>query len=109
MRRKRSVTEADSVSMNTEKKSAGLVVGIRASIDDDSVAWMKWSEHFLELDPVGSSPCYFPRERATLFPKASVNELLMVHAMEPAGEKAPTESHLESVFVFFGGGGGVIG
>jgi hypothetical protein len=95
--------------MNTEKKSAGLVVGIGTSIDDDSVAWMKRGEHFLKLDPVGSSPCYFPSERATLFPKASVNELLMVHAMEPTREKAAAESHLESVFIFFGGGGGVIG
>ena len=103
------MTEADSVSLDAKEKSAGLVVGIRATIDDDSVAWMKWGEHFLELDPVGSSPCYFSRERATLFSKASVNELLMVYAMEPAGKKAAAECHLESVFVFLGGGGGVIG
>jgi hypothetical protein len=95
--------------MNTEKESAGLVVGIGTSIDDDSVAWMKRGEHFLKLDPVGSSPCYFPRERATLFSKASVNELLMVHAMEPTREKATAKCHLESVFIFLGGGGGVIG
>ena len=77
------MTEADSVSLDAKEKSAGLVVGIRATIDDDSVAWMKWGEHFLELDPVGSSPCYFSRERAPLFSKASVDELLMVYAMEP--------------------------
>jgi hypothetical protein len=95
--------------MNTKEKSAGLVVGIRASIDDDSVAWMKRGEHFLELDPVGSSPCYFARERAPFFSKAGMHELLMIDAMEPAGEKAATESHLESVLIFLGGGGGVIG
>jgi hypothetical protein len=95
--------------MNTEKESAMFVLGIGTTIDDDSVAWMKRGEHFLKLDPVGSSPRYFPRERATLFSKASVNELLMVHAMEPTREKAPTESHLEPVFIFFGGGGWVIG
>ena len=77
------MTEADSVSMNTEKESARFVLGIGTSIDDDSVARMKWGEHFLELNPVGSSPSYFSRERATLFSKASVNELLMVDAMKP--------------------------
>jgi hypothetical protein len=95
--------------MNTEKESTGFVLGIGTSIDDDSVAWMKWGEHFLKLDPVGSSPCYFARERATFFSKTSVDELLMIDAMEPAGEKAPTESHLKPVFIFLGGGGGVIG
>jgi hypothetical protein len=94
--------------MNTKKESAGFVLGIGTTIDDDTVAWMKWGEHFFELDPVGSSPCYFTCERATLFSKASMNELLMVHAMEPAGKKAAAECHLESVFVFLGGGGGVI-
>ena len=95
--------------MNAIEKTTGFVLGIGAPIDDDTVAWMKRGEHFLELDPVGSSPCYFSRERATLFSKASVNELLMVYAMEPAGKKAAAECHLESVFVFLGGGGGVNG
>ena len=77
------MTEADSVSMNTEKESAGFVLGIGTTIDDDTVAWMKWGEHFFELDPVGSSPCDFSRKRAPLFSKAGVNELLMVDAMKP--------------------------
>ena len=77
------MTEADSVSMNTEKESAGFVLGIGTTIDDDSVARMKWGEHFLELDPVGSSPGDFPRKGTPLFSEASVNELLMVDAVEP--------------------------
>ena len=103
------MTEADAVTLNAIEKTTGFVLGIGAPIDDDTVAWMKRGEHFLELDPVGSSPCYFSRERAAFFSKASVNELLMVYAMEPAGKKAAAECHLESVFVFLGGGGGVIG
>jgi hypothetical protein len=103
------MTEADSVSLDAKEKSAGLVVGIRATIDDDSVAWMKWGEHFLELDPVGSSPCYFSRKGTTLFSKTGVNELLMVDAMKPTREKAATESHFQPVFIFLRGGGGVIG
>jgi hypothetical protein len=95
--------------MNTEKESARFVLGIRASINDDSVAWMKWGEHFLELDPVGSSPCDFPREGAPFFAVAGMHELLMIDAMEPAGEKAAAKCHLEPVFIFIGGGGGVIG
>ena len=101
--------KADAVTLDTKEKSAGLVVGIRAPIDDDSVARMKWGEHFFELDPVGSSPCDFPRKRAPLFSKAGVNKLLMVDAMEPTREKASAECHFQSVFIFLGGGGGVIG
>jgi hypothetical protein len=103
------VAEADSVSLDAIEKTTGFVLGIGAPIDDDTVAWMKRGEHFFELYPVGSSPCYFSCEGAPLFSKASVDELLMVYAMEPAGKKAAAECHLESVFVFLGGGGGVIG
>jgi hypothetical protein len=39
--REGSVTKADAVTLDAKEKSAGLVVGIRAAIDDDSVAWMK--------------------------------------------------------------------
>ena len=101
--------EADSIPMNTEKESARFVLGIGTTIDDDSVAWIKRGEHFLEFDPIGSSPCYFPREGAPFFAEAGMHELLMIDAMEPAGEKAAAKCHLESVFIFFGGGGGVIG
>ena len=103
------MTEADAVTLNAEEKSAGLVVGIGTTIDDNSVARMKWGEHFLKFDPVGSSPRYFSCERATLFAKAGVNELLMVHPMKPTREKAAAEGHLQPVFIFLGGGGGVIG
>ena len=77
------MTEADSVSLDAKEKSARFVVGIGTTIDDDTVAWMKWGEHFLELDPVRSSPCDFSRKRAPLFSKAGVNELLMVDAIKP--------------------------
>jgi hypothetical protein len=103
------VTEADAVALDAKEKSARFVVGIGTTIDDDTVAWMKWGEHFFELDPVGSSPCDFPRKRAPLFSKASVNELLMVDAMKPTREKASAECHFQSVLIFLGGGGGVIG
>jgi hypothetical protein len=108
VRRKRSVTEADSVSLDAKEKSARFVVGIRTTIDDDSVTWMKRGEHFLELDPVWSSPCNFSRKGAPLFSKAGVNELLMVYAMKPTREKATTEGHLQSVFLLLRGGGGVL-
>ena len=103
------MTEADAVALDAKEKSAGFIVGIGTTIDDNSVARMKWCEHFLKLDPVGSSPRYFSCERAPLFSKAGVNELLMVVAMKPTREKAAAEGHLESVFIFLGGGGGVIG
>ena len=77
------MTEADSVSLDAIEKTTGFVLGIGAPIDDDTVAWMKRGEHFFELYPVGSSPCYFSCEGAPLFSKAGVNELLMVDAMKP--------------------------
>jgi hypothetical protein len=95
--------------LDAKEKSARFVVGIGTTIDDDTVAWMKRGEHFFKLDPVGSSPCYFSRERATLFSKASMNELLMIDAMEPAGKKSSAECHFQSVFIFLGGWGGEIG
>ena len=103
------MTEADAVTLNAIEKTTGFVVGIGTTIDDDSVAWMKWGEHFLELDPVSSSPCYFPSERATLFSKTGVNELLMVDAMEPAGKKATAKGHLQAVLFFRSCGRGLLG
>ena len=72
-----------SITLYAKEEAARLFFRVGASVDDDSVTRMKWGEHFLEFDPVGSSPGYFSRKRTPLFSKASVNELLMVDAVEP--------------------------
>jgi hypothetical protein len=78
------VTEADTIPLDAKKKSTWLVVRIGTTIDDDTIARMKWGEHFLKLDPVRTSPCYFSREWTPFFAEAGVDKLLMIDAMKPA-------------------------
>jgi hypothetical protein len=89
-----SVTKADAVTLDAKKKSAGLVVGIRAPIDDDTVARMKWGENFIQLEPVRTSAGDLARKRPTFLSEASVDELLMIDPVEPSRKKAATEGHL---------------
>ena len=103
------MTKADPVTLDAEEKTARFVLGIRAPIDDDTVARMEWGENFIQLEPVRPSAGDLACKWAAFFSKASVNELLMVHAMEPAGKKAAAECHFQSVFIFLGGWGGEIG
>ena len=77
------MTKADPVTLNAEEKSAGFVVGIRAAIDDDSVARMERGEDFIQLEPIRPSAGDLTRKRATFFSEASVDELLMVDPVEP--------------------------
>ena len=78
------MTKADPVALDAKEKSAGFVVGIRAAIDDDTVARMKWGENFIQLEPVRTSAGDLARKRTTFFSEASVNELLMIDPVEPS-------------------------
>jgi hypothetical protein len=84
MGREGSVTKADTIPLNAKEKSARLVVGIRAPIDDDTVARMERGENFIQLEPVRTSAGYFARKRTTFFSEASVDELLMIDPVEPS-------------------------
>ena len=78
------MTKADAVTLDAKEKSAGFVVGIRATIDDDSVARMKRGENFIQLEPVGSSAGDLARKRTTFLSEAGVDELLMIDPVEPS-------------------------
>jgi hypothetical protein len=78
------VTKADPVALDAKEKSSGFVVGIRAAIDNDSVARMKWCEDFIQLEPIRTSAGYFARKRTTFLSEAGVDELLMIHPVEPS-------------------------
>ena len=78
------MTKADAFTLDAKEKSARLVVGIRAPIDDDAVARMKWGENFIQLEPIRPSAGDLARKRATFFSEAGVDELLMIDPMEPS-------------------------
>ena len=78
------MTKADAVTLDAEEKSARLVVGIRAAIDDDTVARMKRGEDFIQLEPIRPSAGDLTRKRAAFLSEAGVDELLMIDPMEPS-------------------------
>ena len=78
------MTKADPVALDAKEKSAGFVVGIRAPIDDDAVARMEWGEDFIQLEPIRTSAGDLARKRAAFLAEAGVNELLMIHPVEPS-------------------------
>ena len=78
------MTKADAVTLDAKEKSAWFVVGIRAPIDDDSVARMKWCEDFIQLEPIRPSAGDLARKRAAFFSEAGVDELLMIDPVEPS-------------------------
>ena len=78
------MTKADAVTLDAKEKSAGLVVGIRAAIDDDTVARMKRGEDFIQLKPVRPSAGDLARKRTTFLSEAGVDELLMIDPVEPS-------------------------
>ena len=78
------MTKADAVTLDAKEKSAGLVVGIRAPIDDDAVARMERGENFIQLEPVRPSAGDLARKRTTFLSEAGVDELLMIDPVEPS-------------------------
>ena len=78
------MAKADAVTLDAEEKTAGFVVGIRAPIDDDSVARMKWGENLIQLEPVRTSAGDLARKRTAFLSEAGVDELLMIDPMEPS-------------------------
>jgi hypothetical protein len=79
-----SVTKADAIPLDAKEKATGFVVGIRAAIDDDAVARMKWSENFIQFEPIRPSAGDLARERTTFLSEAGVDELLMIDPVEPS-------------------------
>ena len=78
------MAKADAVTLDAKEKSAGLVVGIRAAIDDDTVARMKRGENFIQLEPVRPSAGDLARKRTAFLSEAGVDELLMIDPVEPS-------------------------
>ena len=78
------MTKADAVTLDAKEKSAGLVVGIRAPIDDDAVARMERGENFIQLEPVRPSAGDLARKRTAFLSEAGVDELLMIDPVEPS-------------------------
>ena len=78
------MTEADPITFDAKEKSARLVVGIRAAIDDDTVARMKWGENFIQLEPIRPSAGDLARKGAAFLSEAGVDELLMIDPVEPS-------------------------
>ena len=88
------------IPLHAKEEAARLFFRVGSTVDDDSVAWMKWGEHFLDFDPVGARTRNPTREGATFFSEASVNELLVIDAMKPTREKASAKGHLQTISVF---------
>ncbi len=78
------MTKADAVTLDAKEKTARLVVGIRAPIDDDAVSWMEWGENFIQLEPVRPSAGDLARKRTAFLSEAGVDELLMIDPVEPS-------------------------
>ena len=78
------MTKADAVTLDAEEKSARLVVGIRAAIDDDAVARMKGGENFIQFEPIRPRAGSFARKRSAFLSEAGVDELLMIDPVEPS-------------------------
>jgi hypothetical protein len=79
-----SVTKADAIPLDAKEKSSWFVVGIRAPIDDDAVARMKWGEDFIQFEPIRPSAGDLARKRAAFLSEAGVDELLMIDPVEPS-------------------------
>ena len=67
------MTKADPVTLNAKEKSARFVVGIRAAIDDDTVARMKWGENLIQLEPIRPCAGDLARKRTTFLSEAGVD------------------------------------
>ena len=103
------VLEGEAATLDGEDEAALFAVRVAARIEDHAVAGLEAGTEAVEFHPVASGGGDLTGEGSAFFGEASVDEALVIDAVEPAGEEAAAEGHGQVVAVLAGDGAGLAG
>ena len=75
-----------------------FLIGVASRVKDDAIARLDWNEG-IEGNEIGTERGDGSDEGAAFFPKAGMDEFLVVHPVHPSGVESPGEGHLELVTI----------